>query len=146
MIQKQTAVGIFFAISLLCVAYLTIKVGKMELFNNKSYTVSAEFSSVAGLRTGAHIEIAGVEVGRVAKISLDQENFTAHVEMLLNDGLTLSDDTIASIKTSGLIGDKFINLEPGSSNENLTSGSHIEDTESAIDFESLINKFVFGAL
>ena len=86
---------------------------------------------------------AGVRVGRVKSIRLDDKQ-RAIVEMQLDDNVHLTDDVIASVKTSGLIGDKYINLEPGGSGEPLKNGDEITDTESAVDIESLISKYVFG--
>lgn len=146
MINKQSAVGIFVLIGLICVGYLTIKLGKMEVFGSQGYTVTAQFGSIAGLRNGANVEISGVTVGRVTKIYIDKETFMAQVDMRINDDIILSEDTMAAVKTSGLIGDKYIGLEPGGSDELLTEGSLMIDTESAVDIESLISKFVFGGV
>lgn len=143
---KESAVGIFVLVGLLAVSYLTIKLGRMEVFSGSGYTVSAQFASVAGLRTGANVEISGVQVGRVAGIHLNQENFMAVVELRLDEGLNLSDDSNASIKTSGLIGDKYISLTPGGAEGNLKPGSIITDTESSLDLEALIGKVVFGGV
>ncbi len=146
MINKQSIVGIFMVIGLVCVGYLTIKLGKMEVFGDKGYSISANFGSVSGLRNGANVEIAGVVVGRVTKISIDTSSYLANVQMQINHGMVLGDDTIASVKTSGLIGDKYIALEPGGSEDLLGEGSVIFDTESAVDIESLISKYVFGGV
>lgn len=143
-ISKEAGVGFFVLLGLVCVAYLTIKLGRMELFNSDGYTVTASFASVSGLRAGAEVEIAGVRVGRVKAIRLDGKTGRAVVELLLNRDVTLTDDVIASVKTSGLIGDKYVSLEPGGSGEPLENGGEITDTESAVDIESLISKYVFG--
>ncbi len=143
-IPKETAVGFFVLLGLVCVAYLTIKLGRMELFNSDGYTVTASFTSVSGLRAGAEVEIAGVRVGRVKAIRLDGKTNRAVVELLLNKDVELTDDVIASVKTSGLIGDKYVSLEPGGSGAPLGNGGEITDTESAVDIESLISKYVFG--
>ena len=140
---KEVAVGFFVMIGLVCVAYLTIKLGRMEVFNSQGYVLTASFNSVSGLRPGAEVEIAGVRVGRVKSIHLNDKQ-RAIVEMQLDDNVHLTDDVIASVKTSGLIGDKYINLEPGGSGEPLKNGDEITDTESAVDIESLISKYVFG--
>lgn len=136
--------GFFVLLGLLCVGYLTIKLGRMELFNSSGYTVTASFASVSGLRTGAEVEIAGVPVGRVKSIRLDDKTDRAVVELLLNENVHLTDDVIASVKTSGLIGDKYISLEPGGAGAPLENGGEIMDTESAVDIEELISKYVFG--
>lgn len=144
--SKETAVGIFVLICLLCVGYLTIKLGKMQLGSSNTYTVYAKFESAAGLRAGAGVEIAGVPVGKVAAVKLDQENYLAEVALSIENDVMLSDDVIASIKTSGLIGDKYIKLTPGGSPDMLEDGSEIIDTESAVDIEELISKYVFGGV
>lgn len=146
MFGKQSMVGIFLLISLICVGYLSIKLGKMEIFGQKGYTITAQFGSIAGLRNGANVEIAGVAVGRVTKIYIDTETYMALVDMLINENISLSEDTMAAVKTSGLIGDKYIGLEPGGTDELLTAGAIIVDTESTVDIESLISKFVFGGV
>lgn len=143
---KETSVGFFVVIGLLCVAYLTIKLGRMEIFDSGGYNVSARFASVAGLRVGANVEIAGVPVGKVMEISLDENTYNANVVVRINQNVALSDDVIASVKTSGLIGDKYIALTPGGSTTKLEPGSVITDTESTLDLESLISKVVFGGV
>ena len=141
--SKEAAVGFFVMLGLVCVAYLTIKLGRMEVFNSDGYVVTASFNSVSGLRPGAEVEIAGVRVGRVKDIRLNDKQ-QAVVQLQLGNNVHLTDDVIASVKTSGLIGDKYISLEPGGSGETLKNGDEITDTESAVDIESLISKYVFG--
>ncbi len=144
--QREVFVGIFVLIGLLCTAYLTVKLGRMEVFGSNGYELQARFNSVAGLRVGASVEVAGVQVGRVAVIKLDNMSSQAIVTLYLDNQLKFTDDTIASIKTSGLIGDKFISLSPGGSDILLEAGDEISDTESAVDLESLISKFAFGGV
>ena len=143
-ISVETMVGVFVLIGLICVSYLTIKLGKMEWFGDESYLLHARFDSVSGLKTGAQVDLAGVEVGQVADIRLDTERQMAIVDMKIKKGVTLTDDVIASVKTAGLIGDKFIRLTPGGSERILNSGDMINDTESALDIEDLVSKYVFG--
>lgn len=138
-------VGIFVLICLLCVGYLTIRLGKMELFSNSGYTVTAKFSSTTGLRAGANVEIAGVNVGKVVKIELDKTYFS-NVYMRIKDGVKIAGDTGAAIKTSGLIGDKFINLTPGGVEDDLKDGGELTETQPSIDIEDLISKYVFGSV
>lgn len=143
---RETAVGLFVLIGLICTAWLTIKLGRMEMFNGDGYTLSARFNSVSGLRVGADVEMAGVPVGRVASITLDSSRSQAVVILHMQKNVRLSSDTIASVKTSGLIGDKYINLASGGSETPLGPGGEIEDTESAVDLESLIGKYAFGGV
>ncbi len=140
----ETAVGVFVLIGILCIGYLTIKLGKMELFGGDYYQLTARFDSVSGLKAGADVEVAGVQIGRVASIELDQEDDMAVVTLKIRKGVRISDDAIASIKTAGLIGDKFVKITPGGSEDYLQPGDTISDTESALDIEELISKYVFG--
>jgi len=140
----EIAVGVFVLVGILCVAYLTVQLGKMELLGGNYYTVNARFQSVSGLKSGALVELAGVQVGQVEAINLDPVQQVAIVAMKVNNSVKLTDDVIASVKTSGLIGDKYINLTPGGSEQALKPGDTITDTESAVDLEELISKYVFG--
>lgn len=144
-VTLELIVGIFVAIGILCLAWLSIKLGKMELVGGNHYEVSAEFDSVSGLKEGATVEIAGVEVGRVDRIELDPKyNDQALVYMQITKGVKLQDDVIASVRTSGIIGDKFILLKPGGSDKLLANGGRIRETESAVDLEELLSKYIHG--
>jgi phospholipid/cholesterol/gamma-HCH transport system substrate-binding protein len=141
----ETYVGIFVLVGLACVGYLTVKLGKMELIGDNNYPIYAKFQSVSGLKKGAHVEIAGVRIGTIDSIILDKEN-KAVVKMKIDKGLSLTDDAIASVKTAGIIGDKYIKISPGGSDTLLKPGETITETESALDIEELISKYVFGGV
>lgn len=145
---RVTVVGIFVLIGILCVAYLTIKLGRMEVFSDKGFNLLARFDSVSGLRPGADIELAGVPVGRVTSIRLDPDPMRSQaiVELKLDKNLHLSDDSMASIKTSGLIGDKYVSLSRGGSETELKQGDTITETEAPMDLEALIAKYAFGGV
>ena len=140
----ETIVGVFVVIGILCLGYLSIKLGKMELIGGNNYEVYGEFDSVSGLKKGASVEIAGVEVGRVDRIVLNGDNDRAKVYLRVNSGLKLQDDIIASVRTRGVIGDKFIKLKPGGSDNFIKPGGRIRETESAIDLEELLSKYIHG--
>ncbi len=142
----EMAVGIFVFIGILCVGYLTVKLGKMEILGQKYYHVKAQFESVTGLKVGARVEMAGVPIGKVESIKLDLEELVARVELRIKSDVIITDDVIASVKTSGLIGDKYIKLSPGGSDLVLKAGDTIIETESAVDLEELISKYVFGGV
>lgn len=142
----ELGVGIFVLIGIACVGYLTIRLGKMELIGNEHYYLNARFNSVSGLKAGASIEIAGVQVGQVDSISLDIKDNVALVRMKIRKDVELTDDTIASVKTSGLIGDKYLKLSPGGSDHILKAGDTLTETESALDIEELISKYAFGGV
>ena len=142
--KRSAAVGVFVLVGLLCVAYMTIKLGKMEVFSDEGFELKASFTNVSGLRVGADIEMAGVPVGKVAAIELvrSETQTTAMVTLRFERDLQLPDDTIASVRTAGLIGDKFIDVAPGGSMDILEAG----DTEPALDLGSLIGKYAFGGV
>jgi phospholipid/cholesterol/gamma-HCH transport system substrate-binding protein len=140
----EMAVGIFMLIGIACVGYLTIQLGKMQWLGDNFYALDARFKSAEGLKTGSQIDIAGVQVGQVGSIQFDPKRQMALVQLKIQKNIVLTDDVIASVKTSGLIGDRYIKLTPGGSDVVLKPGDQITDTESAIDFEDLISKYVFG--
>jgi len=137
-------VGLFLATGILCLAYLSIKIARKEFFNAGGYQVQAVFTNCSGLNRGASIMIAGVEIGRVEKVDL--EDYEARVAMVIHRGIVLQKDAIASIKTKGLIGEKYVEITPGASDEHIAPGGSIRDTEPALDIEGLISKFVQGNL
>ena len=143
--NMELMVGIFILIGIICVGYLTIKLGQLELFGKEYYPVTANFQSITGLKTGASVEIAGVQVGQVEKIWLDPETGTANVLLMVKRDVKVSEDTIASIKTSGLIGDKYVALSLGNSPDDIEENGVITETESVVDIESLISRYVFGS-
>ena len=115
----ETAVGVFLIAGFLCFAYLSVKLGNIGLFGDNSYPVIARFSSVSGLKEGASVEIAGVKVGKVSAIKLDGDDYEAILTLAINKGVQLDEDSIASIRSSGIIGDRFVKIAPASSAEKL---------------------------
>jgi phospholipid/cholesterol/gamma-HCH transport system substrate-binding protein len=143
--KLETTVGVFMLVGILCLGYISIKLGKMEILGGDYYAVSASFDSVSGLKPGAGIEIAGVQVGKVERIGLDpKNNDRALAYMKIKSGVKITDDVIASVRTSGIIGDKFIKLKQGGSDTWLKNNDRITETESAIDIEELVSKFIHG--
>ena len=140
--KLELIVGVFVLVGVLCLGYLSIKLGKLEVIGGHLYTVEAEFDSVSGLKAGATIEIAGVEVGRVKAIRLNHDRAIA--TFAVHDGIVLYDDTIASVKTRGIIGEKFVSLSLGGGGAELKPGSRIRDTESGLDLEELVSQYVHG--
>ena len=145
MIKLEMMVGTFMLIGILCLGYVSIKLGKMEFGGGDFYAVTASFDSVSGLKPGARVEVAGVEVGKVDKIVLDAKSGDRALAYLkIKTGVNITDDVIASVRTSGIIGDKFIKLRPGGSEKMLKNNDKIRETESAIDIEELVSKFIHG--
>lgn len=141
----ETAVGIFVVIGLFCVGYMTVKLGNVGLLGDDSYSLLARFTSVSGLRAGSSIQMLGIEIGRVDGLTMDQENQLAVVKFRINKGINIYDDAIASIKTEGLIGDRYVSIDPGGgTDELLQPGGTITETESPTDIQELISKYAFG--
>lgn len=140
-INVETGVGIFIIAGLLCLGYLSVKLGDVNLFGTKQYVLKAHFTNVSGLKEGAMVELAGVRIGKVSKISLD--DYEALVEMLIEPGVELQEDAIASIRTQGIIGDKYIKIKTGGADEIIEKNGEIFETESAIELEELVSKYMF---
>jgi phospholipid/cholesterol/gamma-HCH transport system substrate-binding protein len=140
----EFVVGLFLAIGIGCLAWLSIKLARKEFFARNGYAVQAAFSNGSGLRRGTPVLIAGVEIGRVESVRL--EDYEAKVRMVVQQGVILQGDTIASIKTKGLIGEKYIELTPGASDKTIKPGGVIRETQPAMDLEALIGKYVQGNL
>ncbi len=140
-ITVETMVGIFMIAGLICLAYISVKLGEVSLFGTNDYVVKARFANISGLKEGAEVDIAGVKVGKVSKISLN--NYEALVELLIHPDVKIQEDSIASIRTQGIIGDKYIKISPGGSEEYIKPNSQIPETESAIELEELISKYIF---
>ncbi len=140
----EMSVGLFVIAGIICLAYLSIKLGEMEILGNKGYEVYALFSNSGGLKTGSPVMIAGVEVGKVKSITL--EDYQARVALNLSQNVKIQEDAIASIKTKGLIGEKYIEITPGGSEKVIPPEGRIRDTQPAVDLEELISNFVFGKI
>jgi phospholipid/cholesterol/gamma-HCH transport system substrate-binding protein len=142
--SKETVVGIFVVIGLLCIAYMTVKLGNVGFLGENKYSLTARFTSVSGLRVGNPINMLGLEIGRVAGFEMDQENQLAVVTLEIDKGIQIFDDAIASIKTEGLIGDKYISIDAGGGGDMLNDGDSIIETESPTDIMDLVSKYAFG--
>jgi phospholipid/cholesterol/gamma-HCH transport system substrate-binding protein len=142
--RTDILVGIFVLVGLICLGYLAIRLGKLELFGAQGYVVFADFVSVAGLKLGDPVEIAGVKVGKVDGMGLADDR--ARLRLRVNDDVKLQEDVIASVRARGLIGDKFVLISPGGSDKVIPPGGRIRETESPPDIPDLIGKFVGGDL
>jgi len=140
--RLELIVGVFVLVGIVCLGYLSIKLGKLELIGGDVYEVDALFNSATGLKSGAAVEVAGVEVGRVKAINLKEDR--AMVRLAVQSGTKLYSDTIASIKTRGIIGEKYLALSPGGGGDPLKPGDTIRDTESGLDLEELVSQYVHG--
>jgi len=142
--RVEIVVGFFLVLGFLAFGWLALQLGEVSWFTgSKTYTLAAEFNNVSGVKTGADVQIAGVTVGKVRQLNLNKENM-AVVEMQVDRGVKVPVDSIASVKSQGIIGDKYIQISLGGDETLYKPGEIIVDTESAVDLESLISKFAFG--
>jgi phospholipid/cholesterol/gamma-HCH transport system substrate-binding protein len=142
--SKETVVGIFVVIGLACIGYMTVQLGNVGFFGDNTYSLYAKFNTVTGLRVGNPVNMLGLEIGRVERFTIDQENQVVKVQFKINKGIEIFDDAIASIKTEGLIGDKYVAIDPGGGGDLLANGDTITDTNSPTDIMDLVSKYAFG--
>jgi phospholipid/cholesterol/gamma-HCH transport system substrate-binding protein len=140
----ETTVGVFCFVGLLLIGFMTVKLGHVSFFGEKTYPLSARFTSVTGLRVGSPVYMFGIEVGRVERLAMDQKDRKAAVEVQIQQGIRVYDDAIATIKTEGLIGDKYLRIDPGGAGELLKPGGTITETQPDLDIGELIGKYAFG--
>jgi phospholipid/cholesterol/gamma-HCH transport system substrate-binding protein len=140
--RVNVAVGLFLVVGFLALGYLSIKLGRVSLLGTTGYAVTVEFPSVGGLKAGSAVEIAGVEIGRVESIGL--VDYQARVILRLKRDIKLQEDSIASIKTKGLIGEKYVRISPGGSDKIIPPNGRIREVEAPVDFEELLSKYIFG--
>ena len=140
----EVIVGLFVILGLCALAYLSIRLGQLQIGQGNTYDLTAVFPTVAGLREGATVEIAGVQVGRVQEIKLT--DYAAAVTLRIDQQVQLQEDAIASIRTRGLIGEKYVRVSPGGSERLLTAGGRLREVEPPIDIETLIGHFIQGKL
>lgn len=138
----ELGVGLFLVIGLSCLGYLSFKLGDIHPWGSSDYEVHARFSNIAGLKDKAAVTMAGVTIGQVKNIMLDDGQ--ALLTMGIHKDVRLEEDVIASIKTMGIIGDKYVSVSPGASEEYIKPGGMIRDTQPPLDLENLVSKFVFG--
>jgi phospholipid/cholesterol/gamma-HCH transport system substrate-binding protein len=142
--RVEIFVGFFLVIGFLAFGWLALQLGEVPwLTGSKTYTINAEFNNISGVKAGADVQIAGVTVGKVRQLNLSREH-QAVVSMQIDREVAIPVDSIASVKSQGIIGDKYIQITLGGEQALYKAGETIVDTESAVDLESLISKFAFG--
>lgn len=144
--RVEIVVGIFLVLGFLAFGWLAMQLGEVTwLSGSRTYTLYADFDNISGIKSGSEVQIAGVTVGSVTGLALNEYD-QARAALQLNREIKLPKDSIASVKSQGLIGDKLIQISLGGDEENYAEGDVIVDTESSVDLESLISKFAFGGV
>ena len=137
-------VGLFVALGIGAILFLALRVGNLVSFGSTpGYRLEARFDNIGGLKARAPVKAAGVVVGRVESVRLDSKTYQAIVTMRIDQGYEFTDDTIASILTSGLLGEVYIGLDAGGDTKMLGNGAVIKKTQSAVVLEKLIGQFLF---
>ncbi|MCJ7640712.1 MAG: outer membrane lipid asymmetry maintenance protein MlaD [Desulfobacterales bacterium] len=142
--HHEAVAGIFVVIGLLCVGFMAVKLGKVNLLGDDTYPLRARFTAISGLRVGNPVEMLGIEIGRVTGFDVDQKDQMAVVQLRIRKDIIIFNDAIASIKTAGLIGDKYISIDAGGAGEILKPDGTITETEASIEIGDLIRKYAFG--
>src|SRR3989442_15465137 len=140
--RVNIAVGIFVILGLVALGYLSVKLGQVSFLGGRGYPVTVDFPSVGGLKAGSSVEISGVAVSLKKTIGL--AGYQARVTLRVQSGIKLQEDAIASIKTKGLIGEKYIRISPGGSEKIIPPNGKIREVEAPVDFEELLSKYIFG--
>jgi len=136
--------GMFVMIGIAAFTYIAVSIGGVRFTEQPGYTLTARFTSISGMQAGAIVEAAGVRVGTVSDIEFDPDSYEAIVSLRINQGVPVQEDAIAAIRTQGIIGEKFIKIIPGGFEELLTDGMEIYETESAVNLEELVSKYMFS--
>lgn len=144
--SRETTVGLFMVVGFVFITYMAVKLGEVSIFGDDAYPINARFQKVTGLRTGNPVTMFGLRVGTVTALEIDQDNQMAIVRMKINNGIQIYEDAIAAIKTEGLIGDKYVDIDAGGGLDLLTPGGTIIDTVSPVDVGDLIGKYAFGSV
>jgi phospholipid/cholesterol/gamma-HCH transport system substrate-binding protein len=139
--STELSVGVFVCIGIVAMVYLSVKRGDVNILGDKGDIIYAEFDSSSGITESSVVEVAGVRVGAVEEIGL--KDYFSRVKMRIDPEVRISVDSIASVRTKGIIGEKFIKITPGGSDEWIASGGEIVNTESSVDIEELISKYIF---
>ena len=141
-VDVELLVGLLLLVGFGILVYISVRLGQVDLLGTSGYVLLADFPTAGGLQNGAVVELAGVKIGRVETVEL--ANYHARVILKIQPGVSLQEDTRAAIKTKGLIGERYVEITPGKAAKRLESGGQIRDTESPVDIQELVAKFIFG--
>lgn len=143
-LDAELLMGFFLLFVVGVLIYISVQLGQIDLTGSWGYTVHADFATAGGLQTGAVVELAGVEIGRVEAVDL--ADYQARVTMKIRRDIELHQDARAAIKTKGLIGERYVEITPGSANGRIEPGGQIRETESPVDIQDIIAQLIFGGV
>lgn len=140
----EMIVGAFVLAGIISISWMAVKLGQIGGIGVSGYMLEAVFTDAGGMRSGSDVMMAGVVIGRVGDVAVNDDS-EARLTLLIDDGIPVSVDAIASVRTKGIIGERYIRITQGGDTEMLQAGDEIEETESAINIEDLVSKYIFSS-
>jgi phospholipid/cholesterol/gamma-HCH transport system substrate-binding protein len=140
----EMIVGAFVLAGIISISWMAVKLGQIGGIGASGYMLEAIFTDAGGMRSGSDVMMAGVVIGRVGDVAVNDDS-EARLTLLIDDGIPVSADAIASVRTKGIIGERYIRITQGGDTEMLQGGDEIEETESAINIEDLVSKYIFSS-
>ena len=140
----EMIVGAFVLVGIISISWMAVKLGQIGGIGASGYALEAVFTDAGGMRSGSDVMMAGVVIGRVGDVAVNDDS-EAKLMLLIDDGIPVSADAIASVRTKGIIGERYIRITQGGDDEMLQAGDEIEETESAINIEDLVSKYIFSS-
>jgi phospholipid/cholesterol/gamma-HCH transport system substrate-binding protein len=140
----EMVVGAFVLAGIISISWMAVKLGQIGGIGASGYALEAVFTDAGGMRSGSDVMMAGVVVGRVGDVVVNEDS-EAKLTLLIDDGIPVTSDAIASVRTKGIIGERYIRITQGGDDEMLQAGDEIEETESAINIEDLVSKYIFSS-
>jgi phospholipid/cholesterol/gamma-HCH transport system substrate-binding protein len=142
--KVEMIVGAFVLVGIISISWMAIKLGQIGGMGTSGYALEAVFTDAGGMRAGSDVMMAGVVIGRVSDVVVNDRS-RAKLTLLINDNIPITSDAIASVRTKGIIGERYVRISQGGDDEMLQAGDEIEETESAINIEDLVSKYIFSS-
>jgi phospholipid/cholesterol/gamma-HCH transport system substrate-binding protein len=140
----EMIVGAFVLAGIISISWMAVKLGQIGGIGASGYALEAVFTDAGGMRSGSDVMMAGVVIGRVGDVAVNDDS-EAKLTLLIDDGIPVTSDAIASVRTKGIIGERYVRITQGGDDEILKAGDEIEETESAINIEDLVSKYIFSS-
>lgn len=140
----EMIVGAFVLVGIISISWMAVKLGQIGGIGASGYALEAVFTDAGGMRSGSDVMMAGVVIGRVGDVVVNDDS-EAKLTLLIDDGIPVTSDAIASVRTKGIIGERYVRITQGGDDEILKAGDEIEETESAINIEDLVSKYIFSS-
>lgn len=140
----EMIVGAFVLAGIISIGWMALKLGQIGGMGASGYSLEAIFDDAGGMRSGSDVMMAGVVIGRVSDVRINEDS-EAQLILLIHDDISITADAIASVRTKGIIGERYVRISQGGDDDLLQAGDEIEETESAINIEDLVSKYIFSS-